>query len=272
MTDKSFKERYAAAVAKATTLNWAPTGLMSIGNRGIEYITLTQMKANLAPIFPEFGLIFKASQYPEILGSSTAPSGYRVKLDITIEDVYSDDTMDFQFYGIGTGDKALIVATSYALKAFLGTVFLIADGVEPPEGDDIQNVPSVFVPKTPSETQDAVSKIKAAAKAETQKANPVPKPAPAPKAEPAPAPKAEPVPAPKAEPTPAPAAGAEAPQLDISEPRREAFVNILNKLKDKLDAGEITPAQWSEIEADASTVKDNQAVNRFIIKYRKQVR
>lgn len=269
MTDKkSFKERYADAVAKATTLKWTPDGLMSIGGRGIEYITLTQMKANLAPIFPEFGLIFKASQYPEALGSPVAPSGYRVRLDISIEDVYSDESMDFQYYGIGTGDKGLIVATSYALKAFLGTVFLIADGAEPPEGET--ETPTVFVPKTPSEAQNAVSKIKAAAKAETVKANSTPANV-APKPAKAEIPTPAPTPAPTSAPTPNPTPTA-TDVADISEQRRTALVNTLNALREKLEAGEIDKAQWDAIEAEAKDIKDNQSVNRFIIKYRRLVK
>lgn len=244
----------------STGLDWSPAGVLSFGGSkgGTPYISLSQMKANLAPLFARNRLEFTPRMdRPEPVGSPSAPSGWVVHLHTSIEDVDSDDTIESDFYGYGTGDKGMSIATSYALKNMLTTTFLIADGMDPVAEDfgDIDRTP--FTPKSPSEKVAAVAKVKDAA------ARTAPK---------APAAPAKPAEAPKTVENTDKTAETPSGVASISETRRAAVVKLLEDISKGHQDGTVTDAEWDEVSSAAEKLDGNTAANMFIIKYRKLVR
>lgn len=248
-----FKTRLSALRGDIASADWTDNlGIMKMGGAQIKYIALTQVKNKLAPLFSKNGLELKVDMnHPEPIGSPSAPSGWMVKLDVTIFDVYSDEELTYESYGYSSGDKAIQFATGHALKSMFVNNFLIADGIEQPYDDEIM-VTNAYVPKT----ERAIDTAKADIKKASEKAIVPPKVAtPAPAAEPKPVAK-EPVAA-------APATGDFL--ANISKVKRNTIQGILDSVKNKVDAGTATSAEYEKLLAEAKKITSEPEAAKWII-------
>lgn len=256
----SFKEKLNNLRDDAVRADWTRQGVVDLGRGTYLYITLDQMKSVFNPLFAKHRLLFNPTMLPPTpMGSASAPSAWMVHLQVTIEDVDSDESVTYDYYG---HNAKLNFAISFAEKSFFSTVFLNADGTNPEESD---NDGATYVPlkNTPSEKLASVAKIKEAAAK--------PKPAPAPSVKPEPEPVAAPAPEVPAEPAeqPAPVAVTNA---DIPDTTARAISNIVEKVEEKFKKGELAQADYDMVKEAAGSIKDKQSANMFVIKFRKIVR
>ena len=158
-----FRKEYSALMKKIANLRgkvieckWELDGNMKIAGNLVKYIKLSQMKANLAPLFNEVGLEF-APTMSSLPIFNNENRQWLVPMEFEIIDPDTGCHKVYSYAGSGDGAKGIAIGQAYALKMFIGSVFLITDGLDP----DSAGVPqgSSYVPKTPVEKEEMISKI-----------------------------------------------------------------------------------------------------------------
>ena len=259
-------QRLLAVQSDSAAADWSYDGYMEIQKNPIRYNTLGQMKTTLGPIFAKHGVVFLPSMArPEPLGSNLAPTGWLVKLNILLMNADdSEDTMSLEYYGVGSGDKAITIAFAYASKNFLSAFGFVSGGGDDPDAYTYKEEKKAmtFIPQTPVEKAKAVNKIKENAIKATPKAAAKATPAPAP----APAPAATPAPA--AETAPKETAEAE----DIPETTLKSLDATMKTLGERLEAGELPEEIYQEAVKGREAITNKLTAYQFIVKYRKYTR
>lgn len=141
--------------------DWSPDMAYQVQGNIVRYVSLSKMKANIAPIFQSHGLLLNLSfDKPEIL----APAGklaqhYMIRMEVTLTDAGSGfSTKDVVWGEAGdTGDKGITKAESYAFKQWLSTKFMLADGIDI-EDEQMQDQPR-FTKRSEAETEEMKSKV-----------------------------------------------------------------------------------------------------------------
>lgn len=267
--------------ALITQYDWTADGMMKIQGATIKYISVTQIKQALAPLFHKFGLELEPTmQQPTYIPDTRQ---WLVGVSFVWIDTDTGETLESTFYSAAMGDKGIVVAESYALKMYLTTKFCLADGIDPDrEGTATQT--SSFVPRSAKEKEEMTSKVlsKGISPAEHQpapaqttvqkKADPAPTPTQTPTAQ---ATKPAPAPAPAPEPTsapahaPAPATGTkEEKKSTVSGMQKRAIDNIIERYMEQLTGGEIDTDTVKAIKAEAEACMTPDQARAFITKYR----
>lgn len=149
------------ARADVCAADWTPdkTIVMKKDNTVIPYISVSKMKATLAPIFQKHGLEFVVRcEKPEKLEAvGGQPSHWMVCMTLILVDVDSGESTYDIIYGEASdlGDKAITKAESYAFKQWLSTKFMLADGMDP-ERDSGDDVPGFLKTRDDPETRNKV--------------------------------------------------------------------------------------------------------------------
>lgn len=259
---QTLAQRLLAIQADSAVADWSYDGYMEIKSNPIRYNTLGQMKATLGPIFSKHGVVFLPSMArPEPLGSAVAPSGWLVKLNILLMNADdSEDTMSLEYYGQGSGEKAITVAFAYASKNFLSAFGFVAGGGDDPDAYTYKEEKKpTFIPQTPVEKAKAVNKIKENA-AKAAPAKPV-------------APKEEaPVPAPAAEPAAEPAKKEVNLPAEIPETSVQTIITMLETLEQRANTEEIPAEIYQEALEAKDAITNKLSASAFIMKYRKYTR
>ena len=158
----AFLKKLNAAREDVQKCDWLKDKFLSYGGKnGYRYISVDKMKANLAPVLQrhglEWGVEFHDLEKADSLQSLS--QHWIVRLTVSLIDIdtgYSTEDVVIGEAGDSL-DKGVTKAETYALKTWLATKFMIADGMDPDAEDS--GVPTVpFKPKTPAEQTQIVSK------------------------------------------------------------------------------------------------------------------
>lgn len=270
--------------------DWKDNKMCNLGKGSYSYISTDKIKAQMMPLFVRHGLHWhiKHSDVKMLEGTEGSTSHWLIQLKITLTDCDTGYSEEYEVFGEGVdfGDKGLAKAETYAIKSWLSDVGLIANGIDP---DAVGKFTSDYLPKTPSENEEIMSKVasapgvvapsepvevKPAAEPEVMPkvAVPVPKVS-VPKAVPQPAeakeePKQEPKKEPKKESKQEPKSEENPASESISDPQQKAIAGIVAKWTKAGEEGHLTAEQYNEMSADKISIKTSADAMRFIAKYR----
>lgn len=141
--------------------DWSPDMAYQVQGNIVRYVSLSKMKANIAPIFQANGLVLGLRfDRPVVLDAAgKLAQHYMVRMEVTLSDAESGCfSKDIVWGEAGdTGDKGITKSESYAFKQWLSTKFMLADGI------DIEDEPVVeqpkFVKRSEAETEEMKSKV-----------------------------------------------------------------------------------------------------------------
>lgn len=249
---KALLSKINALRADVLTKDWSDDKNFMMGGKVMyPYLSADKVKKTIAPLFHKHGLelVMNFTDLTERAEVGGFKQHWSIKLEATLVDVDTGAEVTNTVYGEAgdVGDKGINKAQTAAIKQWIMSQFLIADGIDP-EGDSPMTS-SKFVPKTREETEEVKSQVLAQTV----------KPAPAPPA-PAPKPKAE---APKA-PVAPPVKQAEA----IGAPQQKAMEKIVTNIREQVNAGTFDPEEFAQIEGEHQSVTTSAEAIEFIKKYR----
>ena len=262
------------------TKDWVDDKYYMINNKPqYGYLSADKVKRTLAPLFCKHGVEmrvkFSELEYRPAIGNMS--QHWTIRLDVTLIDTETGESDTSTVYGEAgdSGDKGVNKAQTCALKQWVFSEFLIADGVDPDASDSGPAV-SGFYRKSDEEKEEVVSKVlsqsmkpmpkaipkKEAPKAEEHEAEAAPAPV---KEEPKEAPKAEPKTEPKVEPkTEAPAVGGFKP----TGPQAKAIARIESVWEERARAGEVTPEEYNKMSMARATLASSSDAVAFIKTYK----
>ncbi len=120
----------------AIVLDWKDDGRVEFKAGGsYKYLSADKVKKQLSPLLAKHGLELKF-EYSDLTRVSAPESSvyhFTLKLTAMILDMDTNESLSSQIYGEGadTGDKAIPKAQTAALRMWLTTFLLIADGIDP---------------------------------------------------------------------------------------------------------------------------------------------
>ena len=147
---------------EAIAMDWKDDGRVEFkGGVGYKYLSADKVKRQLSPLLAKHGLEMEF-RYCDLVRHSPPDSNvyhFTVKLEAALVDVETGEGWTSSLYGEGvdTGDKAMPKAQTAALRMWLTTYLLIADGMDP----DAE--PRARFNASPSEKEDMRSAVLAAA-------------------------------------------------------------------------------------------------------------
>ena len=111
-------------------------------HQAYKYITEAQYKRNFSKALIEVGLIFQIQELERRFSTDILNSTmHLVEVDFmgTLIDIDTGEKLDYYFSGTGadTGDKALYKAYTGALKYFIATNFMVAEGNDPENDEQV---------------------------------------------------------------------------------------------------------------------------------------
>lgn len=232
--------------ADVLTKDWSDDKNFMMGGKVMyPYLSADKVKKTIAPLFHKHGLelVMNFTDLIERGEVGGFKQHWTIKLEATILDVDTGAELTTTVYGEAgdVGDKGINKAQTAAIKQWVMSQFLVADGIDP-EGDSPM-VKTTFTPKTHEENEEVRSQILAKTV----------KPAPAP---PAPKPKVE---APK---VPA------APVDPVALPQVKAMEKILASLKERVMMGEIEADVLTSATSEHAGVTSSAQAIDFIKKYK----
>ncbi len=120
--------------------DWEKDGINR--HQSYKYITEAQYKRNFAKALIEVGLIFQIQELERRFRTDVLNSTmHLVEVDFigTLIDIDTGEKLDYYFSGTGadTGDKALYKAYTGALKYFIATNFMVAEGNDPENDEQV---------------------------------------------------------------------------------------------------------------------------------------
>lgn len=239
--------------------DWTPDKFMVISktNTRIDYISVTKMKATMNPLFQRNGLeISLCYDKPEILDAvGGQPSHVMVRLRATIYDIDTGDSITDEVWGESgdIGDKAIGKAETYALKTWLASRNLLADGIDPDRDDDAVEIPGFVKRKDEVEVKSKVL---------SQGIKPPVKKEPEPEEE------DEPMEVPSE-----PMGESEVPKISEpsyqpNKPQANAIKHILDRFETKLANKTIAQTLYDQMRADYATICDAPSALQFIQTYK----
>lgn len=120
------------------TMDWVPDKVMKIGqdrSKWYNYLSIDKIKANLGPIFAKAGVEiiprYEDIQFRGAIGNMSQHITLTMVVDAV--DIETGAYVTYRTPGeaADSGDKALSKAQTYALKSWLSTIFLLAEGFDP---------------------------------------------------------------------------------------------------------------------------------------------
>lgn len=120
--------------------DWEKDGINR--HQAYKYITEAQYKRNFSKALIEVGLIFQIQELDRRFSTDILNSTmHLVEVDFigTLIDIDTGEKLDYYFSGTGadTGDKALYKAYTGALKYFIATNFMVAEGNDPENDEQV---------------------------------------------------------------------------------------------------------------------------------------
>jgi len=120
--------------------DWEKDGINR--HQAYKYITEAQYKRNFSKALIEVGLIFQIQELERRFSTDILNSTmHLVEVDFmgTLIDIDTGEKLDYYFSGTGadTGDKALYKAYTGALKYFIATNFMVAEGNDPENDEQV---------------------------------------------------------------------------------------------------------------------------------------
>lgn len=146
-------------------MDWAPDKIMKVGqdrSKWYPYLSIDKMKANLGPAFAKVGLemipSFEDIQFKGAIGNMSQHVVLTMVVDVV--DIESGEVITYRTPGEAgdSGDKAIVKAQTYALKSWLSTALMIADGLDAGLGTD-EGDSKTFVAPTALEAVEAKAKV-----------------------------------------------------------------------------------------------------------------
>ena len=238
--------------ADVLTKDWADDKNFVMGGKVLyPYLSADKVKKTIAPLIHKHGLelVMEFTDLTERAEVGGFKQHWSVKLNATLMDCDTGASLTTSVYGESgdVGDKGINKAQTTAIKQWVMSQFLIADGIDP-EGDSPMRT-SAFVPKTREETDEVRSQILAAGIKPDAPPVPVPKNTGDKKTV------TPPTPPKKAEET-------------IGVPQLKAMEKIMNGLTAKLNDGSYDPEEYSEAQIARAAVTNSAQAIDFIKKYR----
>ena len=143
--------------------DWEKDGINR--HQSYKYITEAQYKRNFAKALLEVGLVWQIQELDRQFSTDILNSTmHLVEVDFigTLIDIDTNERLDYYFSGTGadTGDKALYKAYTGALKYFIATNFMIAEGNDP-ENDEQEDKPKWVSEDEKKEIKDNLTSGKA---------------------------------------------------------------------------------------------------------------
>ena len=120
--------------------DWEKDGINR--NQSYKYITEAQYKRNFSKALIDVGLIFQIQELDRRFSTDILNSTmHLVEVDFigTLIDIDTGEKLDYYFSGTGadTGDKALYKAYTGGLKYFIATNFMVAEGNDPENDEQV---------------------------------------------------------------------------------------------------------------------------------------
>ena len=120
--------------------DWEKDGINR--HQAYKYITEAQYKRNFSKALIEVGLIFQIQELDRRFSTDILNSTmHLVEVDFmgTLIDIDTGEKLDYYFSGTGadTGDKALYKAYTGGLKYFIATNFMVAEGNDPENDEQV---------------------------------------------------------------------------------------------------------------------------------------
>ena len=236
--------------ADILTKDWSDDkNFMMNGKIMYPYLSADKVKKTIAPLFHKHGLelVMNFTDLTERAEVGGFKQHWSIRLEATIIDVDTGAQTTNSVYGEAgdVGDKGINKAQTAAIKQWVMSQFLVADGIDP-ESDSPMRTNPPFVSKTQAETEEVKSQI----------LSKTVKPAPAP-----PAPPAKKQTAPAVEP---PKAVAE----EIAVPQVKAMDKIVATIGDRAREGAFDYDEYQNIAAERENVTSSAEAVAFIRKYR----
>lgn len=281
--DMDFAYRLRALRTEVLKCDWTCDKYLTLsGNKGYPYMSSDKCRRNLAPLIAKHGFEFIPEfsdlKREENYGSIT--NHWTVKLKGTLYDAFTGRSITATVFGENgsSDDKGVVKAQTSAVKQWILSVFLLADGVDV-DAPEYMGGGGTFVKK---EDQDEVrSKIlgqgvvpdKPAEPAKPRKPVEMPKPAEKPAEEPEEAPKSEDV-----QPVEQKADEPEKPATATSEGmvelpdciipiQRNAIVKIYEKYTEMAKNGKVDAKEYNEMTMALANVKTKADAVKFIKTY-----
>ena len=230
--------------ADVLTKDWSDDKNFIMGNKILyPYLSADKVKKTISPLFHKHGLelVMNFTELTERAEVGGFKQHWSIKLEATLLDVDTGAQLTTTVYGEAgdVGDKGINKAQTAAIKQWVMSQFLVADGIDP-EGDSPM-VKSTYTPKTREETEEVKSQVLShtvdAKKPEVSE---------------------EPVETPK-----------KTPSIDaIAPPQLKAMDRILNTLSGKVQSGEFDADDFAAIKAEREAVTNSSGAMAFIKKYR----
>lgn len=149
------------------TMDWTPDKVMKIGQdrtKWYPYLSIDKIKSNLGPAFAKAGLEIVPSyediQFRNAIGNMSQHVVLTMVADVV--DIETGDAITYRTPGEAgdSGDKALSKAGTYALKAWLSTIFMLGEGFDPNmTEEECPDGFKTFSRATPTEATEVKSKV-----------------------------------------------------------------------------------------------------------------
>ena len=140
--------------------DWEKDGINR--HQAYKYITEAQYKRNFSKALIEVGLIFQIQELDRRFSTDILNSTmHLVEVDFLgcLIDIDTGEKLDYYFSGTGadTGDKALYKAYTGALKYFIATNFMVAEGNDPENDEQVDKAKYVSEDEKKSIKKDLTS-------------------------------------------------------------------------------------------------------------------
>ncbi len=231
--------------ADLMTRDWTDDKFMQIGSGGFRFLSTDKMLKTVSPLIAMHGLdlrveIKEVSQRDAL---ERMPQHWTIRADVSLIDIDTGcaDTCTVYAEAADNGDKALRKAHTMAIKQWMLSKFLIADGIDElyVEGQEKK-----FRPRTEEEQEEAKSKVLSLGEKPSAPAPSEPRKAPV-KAEKVPEPKKEEKAAPKAE---KPAETPEAAPVKAEAPKSNGSGMFINGIEVNGAVAALSKPQYNMIE------------------------
>lgn len=234
--------------AEALTKDWTDDKQFIMNGRvAYPYLSADKVKKTIAPLLHKHNLELQMSfsELTERAEVGGFKQHWTIKLDASLIDVDTGASLTTTVYGEAgdVGDKGINKAQTAAIKQWILSEFLVADGIDPECDTPMRS--STYTPKTPEETEEVKSKVLSHTVADEPKAE-----------------------------TPAEPQKKKDPFFDapvketIATPQQKAMERIINNLTEQVAAGTFEQDELSKIITERDAVKSSAEAIGFIKKYK----
>lgn len=247
-----FHKKFNAARATIYTADWEPDKAFKIQGNVVPYVSINKMKRNIAPALLKNGIDFGIDFDDLQMRQNGTAAYWSVRCTMTFFDQdtgYSESSTAVG--GCGATDKGINICQTFALKQVLGNLFLLIDGIEP---EDLENVGAgaAYHKKTEEEIEEVKSEILS----NKNVVRPIKEETPAetPKEAPRTAVKSVDVDA--------------QPKFELAGPQKNTIAKIEGEWEAAAKEGRTTPENYNQMSIDRVSLASAKDVVAFIRKYK----